>query len=112
MAITKANTSLLSAVVTTQTSSAVSTTGDYADAVYVSAVVTGSPAAAATFAINQSPDGSTYYSQATYTVSTTNGTYNWIIALDPTCEKVTVTFTAGTAGDCSFTAQLGQVTAV
>jgi len=79
---------------------------------YVKAIVASSPAAAATFYIQQSPDGSAYYNGPTYSCTTTNGTYYWIIALDPTCESTIITFTAGTTGDCTFSAQLGTVTAV
>jgi len=113
MALTKAvGSNVLSGVTTTQTSTANSTAGCYAMAWYITAIVSSSPATAATFTVNQSPDGSTMYPGPTFTVPTTNGTYTWLIALDPTCQSTTITFTAGTAGDCSFSAQLGEVTAV
>jgi hypothetical protein len=113
MAITKAVASnVLSGVTTSQSSTANSTTGDYAMCWYIKAVVSSSPAAAATFYVQQSPDGSTYYYGPTYSVPLTNGTYYWQIAIDPTCESTIITFAAGTAGDCAFSAQLGQVTAV
>ena len=114
MAITKAVASnVLSAVTTTQSSTANSTTGDYAMAWYIKYVVASGPSTAATFYIQQSPDASAYYNGPTYTCSLTNGTYYvGPIALDPTCESTIITFTAGTAGDYTFTAQLGQVTGV
>lgn len=114
MAATKTSASLLSAVTTTQTSSAVDTSAHYADSVYVKIVVVGSPSAGASFAILQSPDaGTTYYTGPTYTASTTAGTYYWIIQLDPTCTKVEISFTAQTGGTSSTcTAQLGELTGV
>ena len=113
MAATKAvGTNVLSGVTTSQSSTANSTSTTYAMCWYIKAVVTSSPSTAATFYIQQSPDGSTYYYGPTYSVPTTNGTYYWQIALDPTCESTIVTFAAGTAGDCAFSAQLGTVTGI
>jgi hypothetical protein len=113
MSLTKAvGSHVLSGVTTSQSSTANSTTACYAMAWFVTAVVSSSPAAAATFYIQQSPDGSTYYNGPTFSIPLTNGTYSWTIALDPTCESTIITFTAGTAGDCAFSAQLGTVTGV
>ena len=94
MAITKGTgTSVLSAVTSTQTSSAVSTSGDYADAIYAKCVVVGTPTGGASFNIQQSPDGgTTYYTGPTYTFGTLVAATYYIgpIALDPTCTSVKV----------------------
>lgn len=115
MAITKGTgTSLLSAVTTTQNSSAVDVSGDYADAIYVKLVVVGTPTTSASFIIQQSPDGgTTYYNGPSYSATLVAGTYYWVIQLDPTCTKTILAFTAqggGTSG--TFTAQLNKVTGV
>lgn len=115
MAITKGTgTAVLSGVTTTQTSSAIATTGDYVDTIFASLVVVGTPTGSASFVINESPDGgTTYYAGPTYNAALVAGTYNWKIQLDPTTTKVTITFTAqagGTSG--TFTAQLNNVTAI
>lgn len=114
MAITKSNTALLTAVTTSQTSSAIPTSGDYADEVYVSIVVVGTPSGAASFFISWSPDnGTTYYVSQTYSTPLVAGTYDWTISLPVTCTKVEITFVTQTGGTSStLTAQLGQVTAV
>lgn len=115
MAVTKGTgTTILSAVTTTQTSSATSTSGDYADSIYAKLVVVGTPSGSASFAILQSPDGgTTYYTGPTYSAPLVAGTYYWVIALDPTCTKVEVSFTAQTGGSSgTFTAQLNNVTGI
>jgi hypothetical protein len=114
MASTKGTgTAVLSAVTTTQTSSAIDTSADNADELYVSLVVVGTPTVSASFIIQQSPDGgSTYYSGPSYTAALAAGTYNWgPLLLGMTCTKVKVAFTqqnGGTSG--TLTAQLNKVT--
>ncbi len=116
MSVSKGSgTSVLSAVTATQTSSAVSTSGDYADSIYAKLVVVGTPTGSASFAILQSPDGgTTYYTGPTYSAPLVAGTYYFgPIALDPTCTKVEVSFTAQTGGTSgTFTAQLNNVTGI
>jgi hypothetical protein len=114
MAATKGTgTSVLSAVTTTQTSSAIDVSGDNVDEIYVSLVVVGTPTTSANFAIQQSPDaGTTYYSGPIYSAALTAGTYYWgPILLGMTCTKVKVSFTAQSGGTSStLTAQLNKVT--
>jgi hypothetical protein len=115
MAASKTTTPILSAVTTSQTSTAISTASDYADTVYASLVVVGTPTGSATFQIQASPDGgTTYYADGpVYSAALVAATYQWVIALDPTVTKVEVVFVAqagGTSG--TFTAQLGQVTGI
>ena len=86
---------------------------DYLQEVYVSLVQVGSATTAATFIVQASPDGSTYYSGPTYTAPTTAGTYNWTIAVPVTAEDVQIVYTAQAGGTSStLAAQLGQVTGV
>jgi hypothetical protein len=95
------------------TSSAISTATLYAGCVYISIVQVGLATTAATITVQQSPDGSTFYPGTTFSAGLAAGTYDWQIALDPTCQSVEVTFTAqsgGTSG--TLYAQLGEVTGV
>lgn len=88
---------------------------DYAGAVWGSIVVVGTPTVAATVQIQESPDASTYYSPPTklFTAGLTAGTYSFAIALEPTAKAVQLVYVAQTGGTSStFTAQLGEVTAV
>ena len=96
------------------TTNAISTAGLYAAAVYASIVEVGTASTAASFVVNQSPDGSTYYAGQTYTIGTAAGTYTpGPIPLDPTCVSVTITYTAESGGTSSTaTFQLGEVTGV
>lgn len=115
MAASKASNALLTAVITSQTSSAVDTSGDYADTVFASLVVVGTPSGSATFQVQISPDGgTTYYNYGpVYSAPLTAGTYNWAIGLDETAKKVQVVFAAQTGGTSgTFTAQTGQITGV
>jgi hypothetical protein len=117
MAITKgAGTAVLSAVTSTQTSSAVTTSGDYADTLFISIVQVGTATGAATVQVLESPDGgTTYYAAPTklVTAGLLAGTYQSLIALDPTTTKAKVTFTAQTGGSSSTcTVQLNNVTGI
>lgn len=114
MAISKTNATLLSAVTTTQTSSAQDTSGDYANDLYVSIAQVGTATTAASFQVQWSEDaGSTYYNSGTYTAGTAAATYYWTVSIPATATNVKVAFTqqsGGTSSTC--TAQLGRVTAV
>ncbi len=114
MAASKTSASILSAVTTTQTSNPVSTAALYAATVYASLVVVGTPSASATFQIQISCDGTNYYNYGgAYQATLAAGTYQWVIALDPTAVDVQIVFTAQTGGTSgTFTAQLGEVTGI
>ncbi len=100
-------------VTATGTSLAVSTSADYADCVYITIVQVATATTAATFNVQQSPDGSTFYAGPTFSAGLAAATYTWQIALDPTCEKVQVAWTQQAGGTSSTIAiQLGQVTGV
>ncbi len=115
MAVTKGTgTTLLNGVTTSQTSAAVSASGDDVTEVYVTIVVVGTPTAAASVQVQVSPDGgTTYYSPATLLVSTplAAGTYQFVLVLPPSATKFQVVFVAqigGTSSTC--TAQSNDVT--
>ncbi len=109
MSATKAvGTNALSAVTTTQSTTANSIGTQYAAEWSWKAVVSSSPSTAATFQVSWSLDGTLYYYGALMTLPTTNGTYWGVYALPVTAQYSIVTFTAGTAGDCAFSAQLGE----
>jgi len=120
MGITKSSTDISGgtwqsgSTTTAGTSLAVSTTGDYADCLYLSIAVGATPTGGATFYVQQSPDGgTTWNSGPTYTSGIAVTTYYWQIALDPTCEKVQVVWVPQTGGGTStINIKLGQVTAV
>lgn len=114
MAISKSASSIFSSVTTSQTSSAVDCSTDYAQQIYVDVVVVGSPSAGATYQPQWSPDGgTTYYNGYVYTVSTSAGTYDNVIDVPVTATKIKLVFVAQTGGTSStINAQLGQVTAV
>jgi hypothetical protein len=95
------------------TTNPISCSTDYVQEVYVSIVVVGTATGGATFIVQSSPDGSTYYSGQTYTAPLTAGTTSWIIAVPVSAEDVQIVYTAQTGGTSStLTAQLGQVTGV
>ncbi len=125
MAITKSQTNIgtgtwqSGSTTAAGTSLAVATTADYADCVYITITNTAGGAtytAGANFYIQQSPDGSTWFSGPTFTAGlTASGVYSWQIALDPTCEKVQIVWALGTGTSSptwSIGIILGQVTAV
>jgi hypothetical protein len=115
MPITKGSgTPILSAVTTSQTSAAITTSADFADSIYAALVVVGTPTSSATWQIFQSPDGgTTYYGGPVYSAALAPGTYQWIIALDPTCTRARVQFNAQAGGGSgTFTAQLNNVVAI
>lgn len=116
MAATKASSSLLAAVTTTTTSAAVDVSAHYADTVYGSIAVVGTPTVAAAVQVQESPDGgTTWYSPPTglYSTALAAGTYYFRIPVDPTATRVQVVFTQQTGGTSSTcTVQLGEVTGI
>jgi hypothetical protein len=117
MAITKGTgTSVIASTTSTTTSSAISATSDYATAVYISIVQVGTATTAATVQIQVSPDGgTTFYSppQLLVTAALAAGTYNWLLALDPTTTQFKAAFTTQTGGTSSTCiVQSNDVTAV
>ena len=95
------------------TTNPITTTGLYAKTVYIAIAQVGVPTTGATFTINQSPDGTTYYAGPTYSPGLLTAFPPWIIMLDPTCAAVTITWTAQAGGVSStLTAQLGEVTGI
>lgn len=92
------------------TTNSISCSGDYVQQVYVSIVVVGTPTAAASFVVQWSPDGSTFYGSPAYATSLAAGTYPWTIDLPSTAQAVQIVYTAQTGGTSStLTAQLGQL---
>lgn len=114
MAITKSPASVLSAVTSTGSSSAVDCSGNYAQELLVSITVVGTATTGASFIIQSSPDGgTTYYNSVSYVAGLSAGTYYWILQVPVTANKIIVAYTQQSGGTSStITAQLGQVTAV
>lgn len=114
MALTKSGASILSAVTTTQTSSAVDVSGAYTDSIYVSIAQVGAATTAASWQPQWSPDGgTTYYNGPTYNAGTAAATYYWTIAVPPDADHIKVSFTAQSGGTSSTcTAQVGKVTGI
>ena len=110
MALTQASLSVLSAVTTTQTSSA-QALGDI-NTLYASIVVAGTPTVAAQFIPQFSPDGgTTYYNGATYSTPLVAGTYNYVVNIPSDATHCKVAFTAQTSGTSStLTAQISKKT--
>jgi hypothetical protein len=95
------------------TTNPISCSTDYVQEVYVSIVQVGTATTAATFTVQFSPDGSTFYSAQTFTAPTSAATTSWVIAVPVTAEDVQIVYTAQSGGTSStLTAQLGQVTSV
>lgn len=116
MAASRSNATLLSAVTTTQTSSAVDVSAGYGGTIGVSIVVAGTATTAASFQVLWSPDGGTTYyvlGGATYQAGTAAGTYNFSIDIPIGATKIEIAFTAqvgGTSSTC--TAQASWVSGV
>ena len=110
MALTQATLSVLSAVTTTQTSSAVAL-GDM-QTLYVSIAVVGTPTTAAQFIPQFSPDsGSTYYNGATYSTPLAAGTYYFLVNCPADATHAKVAFTQQSGGTSStITAQISKKT--
>jgi hypothetical protein len=95
------------------TTNPISCSADYVQEVYVSIVQVGTATTAATFTVQWSPDGSTYFSGQTYTAPLGAATTAWVIAVPVTAQDVQIVYTAQSGGtSSSLTAQLGQVTGV
>jgi hypothetical protein len=95
------------------TTNPISCSTDYIQEVYVSIVQVGTATTAASFSLQWSPDGSTYYAGQTFTAGTAAATYTWTIAVPVTAEDVQIVYTAQSGGTSStLTAQLGQLTGV
>jgi hypothetical protein len=84
---------------------------DYAQQVYVSVAISGTPASGSSFQLAWSPDGgTTYYYGPTYTTGTAAQTYYWVIDVPVTATKVEIVYTSVTSS--TLVAQLGQVTGI
>lgn len=95
------------------TTSPIGTLGDYAQQVYVDLVQTGTATTPASFIVQVTPDGVTWFSLLAITAQTAAGTYDWVIDLPITAEAVRLQYSAQSGGtSSSLTAQLGQITAV
>jgi hypothetical protein len=97
------------------TTNAITTTALYAKTVYGQIVQVGIATTAASIQVQESPDGSTYFSPPTkvYTAGLAAATYYFQIPCDPTCASVQVVYTAQVGGTSStLTMQLGEVTGV
>lgn len=93
------------------TSSSISTAGDYADTVMGTITVPASVTASASVQVQESLDGTTWYSPPTkvFSPGTTQGTYSFEIPVDPTAAAVQLVFTASTGAASTIAAQLGQL---
>jgi hypothetical protein len=116
MAITKANTSHLAAVTSTQTSTAQDISGSYLSEMFFSLTENGTRTTAATLKLQWSDDaGSTYYDGPTYSGPLTSTTTYFTVAIPTTANRVKAAFTIGSSGTSTTstcTAQCGTVTAV
>ena len=114
MAATKSAVSIMAAITTTQNSSQIDCSTDYAQEVYASITQVGTAnTSAAQFLIAWSPDGSTFYNGPIYTAGVNAATYYWTLAVPVTAVKVMINFTAQNGGTSStITAQLGQIVGI
>ncbi len=114
MALTKASASVLSAVTTTQTSSAIDVSASYATTIYVSIVVVGTATTGAIFQPQFSPDsGTTYYNGPAYSAGLAAATYQWEVNVPSDATHLKVAFTqqsGGTSSTC--TVQIGKITGI
>ena len=97
------------------TTNSISTSTDYIQTVYGKLVQVGPATTAATVQVQDSPDGSTYYSPPAklWVAPLAAGTYYFEVAVDPTAESTQVVYTAQSGGTSSaLTMQLGQVTGI
>lgn len=97
------------------TTNAISTSAYYSAAVYVKVVVVGTPTGSFNFTIQQSPDGTNFYSGQTFSAPLAAGTYYYgppFLTLDPSTESVQIVYTAQSGGTSStLTAQISYVSA-
>jgi hypothetical protein len=93
------------------TTNPISTATHNADTIYGQLVQVGTATTAATIQVQESPDGSTYWSPPTklITFPLAAGTYPFQIAVDLTAQDVQVVYTAQAGGTSStLTMQLGS----
>lgn len=116
MAISKANTSHLAAVTSTQTSTAQDISGAYLSELYLSLTENGTRTTGATVLVLWSDDGGTaYYNGPTFTGPLTSTTTYFTVAIPSSANRVKATFTVGSGGTSTTStcsAQCGTVTAV
>lgn len=113
MALTKANSALLSSQTTTTTSSAHDMSAAYSASLDVSITQTGTASTAANWKLQLSVDGgTTYFDGPTYAAGTAAATYYWAgvpIPSEATHAKVAYTQqSGGTSSSC--TAHIGKIT--
>lgn len=117
MAASRSNSTLLSAVTATQTSSPVDVSTGYGGTVAVSIVQVGTATTAAQFTLQWSPDGGTTYYQipgtGAFQAGTAAGTYNFTVDIPIGAYKIEVAFTAQSGGTSSTcTAQAAWVSGI
>ena len=98
------------------TTNAISTSTYYGASVYVKIVTTGTATVAATFIVQQSPDGSIFYGSRVYSSPLAAGTYLFGpqegLTLAPDCQSVQIVYTNQTTGTSTLTAQVGYISGV
>lgn len=114
MAIAKTAVSVLSGATTTQTSLDIAIDDCYVAELAVKIDQVGTATAAATFQVQTSPDGSTWYNGPVYSAGLAAGSYPWpVIAVSPGSRKVRVAFTAQSGGTSStINVQLAKITSL
>jgi hypothetical protein len=116
VAISKANTSHLAAVTTTQTSTAQDISGAYVAEMFLELTENGTRTTAATLQLQWSDDGGTkYYNGPTFSGPLTATTVDFVVTVPTTVNRVKVAFTIGSGGTSTTStcsAQCGTVTAV
>ena len=95
------------------TTNPISCATDYAQQVFVSIAQVGTATTAASFVVQWTPDGTTYYGSPSYAAGTAAGTYYFTIDVPVTAQDVEIVYSAQAGGTSStLNAQLGQVTGV
>ncbi len=116
MAATKGYTTLTWASgssTTSGTTNAVTVSTDYSQDAAIAIVQVGTATTAASFQVQYSFDGSTYYTLITITAPTTAGTYYWTISLPVTAAYVEIVYGAQSGGTSStLTGQVGDVSGI
>ena len=111
MALTKSSASILSAVTSTQTSSAVDISASYESTIYAILVQSGGTASsAATYQVQYSVDGTNYYNGPTYAAGTANGSYYWLVDVPDDTTHIKIAYTQPGSNTGTFTAQVGKIT--
>jgi len=92
------------------TTDPMSCVADYVQEVYATIVQVGAASSPASFAVQWSPDGATYFAGESYAAPLADSTSSWIVSVPGTAEDVRIVYTAQSGGTSStITAQLGQV---